>query len=372
MQKEKPRYTFKIRQKRLSRVMYSAQGRSTSYFVVLMLGLTLLAFLIRNYPMYARWFGFFLSCYGLISNDSIQTLGVFITANVHRTAWWVLWLFISLLFVATTLVSWLNYDGSTTYNRIVLEEVEEISFLQLLSPLALIFLTRMGLPVSTTFLLLSAFVTDIGIIEKVVLKSAAGYLVAFVLSLAVWSMGFALMPQRSKPGSGKGRGWFVLQWMSSGALWCMWLVQDGANMAIFLPRKMPLVDFMVFLCFVGLLLLFLFYHRGGKIQGIVNTKTGITDVRAACFVNTFYLLLLFVFTVYSKTPMSTTWLFIGLLGGRELTSSLWLVDKKYTRRERIRKSLYLIGRDLMYAFLGLFLSIGLSVLVNPTFQNRLG
>ncbi len=265
-------------------------------------------------------------------------------------------------------MSWLNYAGNTTYDRIIIEEIDTVSFLQLVAPIALIFLTRIGLPVSTTFLLLSTFVTDVSTIQSVIVKSALGYMVAFVLSLVVWGISFTIKQKKSKPTPSTHHGWFILQWISSGFLWSIWLVQDGANMAIFLPRHMSTAHFIGFLSFVSLLLLLLFYQRGGNIQKIVNTKTGITDVRAASFVNTFYLLLLFTFTVYNRIPMSTTWLFIGLLGGRELASSLWRIDKKYSKKQRIRKSIYLIGRDLLYASIGLLLSISLSLLVNPTFQ----
>ena len=101
---------------------------------------------------------------------------------------------------------------------------------------------------------------------------------------------------------------------------------------------------------------------------IVEEKAGITDVRAATSVNLFYMLFLFGFIAFSKTPMSTTWTFIGLLGGRELASAIWLKRRKKTPRQAFFKSLYLIRRDLGYAMIGLVVSVFLSFPVNPVIR----
>jgi len=53
-------------------------------------------------------------------------------------------------------------------------------------PLILVFLTRFrGIPVSTSLLMLSIFSGTL-LFEKIVLKSAAGYLVAFIASFVMW------------------------------------------------------------------------------------------------------------------------------------------------------------------------------------------
>ncbi len=46
-------------------------------------------------------------------------------------------------------------------------------------------LTRVGIPVSTTFLVLSAFASTV-ILEKVLLKSIVGYAIAASAAYAVW------------------------------------------------------------------------------------------------------------------------------------------------------------------------------------------
>ncbi len=79
---------------------------------------------------------------------------------------------------------------------------------------------------------------------------------------------------------------------------------------------------MVYAGFVFIGLGFLFYMKGDKIQVIVDEKSNVTDVRAATIVDLVYAVILFYFKMYNNVPMSTTWVFIGLLAGRELAIAL--------------------------------------------------
>lgn len=73
------------------------------------------------------------------------------------------------------------------------------------------------------------------------------------------------------------------------------------------------------------LLAVILYQRGGAIQKIVDTKTGVTDIRAATIIDFMYALILLVFKEWSNIPMSTTWVFLGLLAGREFAMSMILM-----------------------------------------------
>ena len=68
--------------------------------------------------------------------------------------------------------------------------------------------------------------------------------------------------------------------------------------------------------------------------------------------------------------MSTTWVFIGLLGGREIAISL-TKKKLINRRKSIYKSFKIIRRDLQYALIGLFASIVLATLANPVIRETI-
>ena len=62
-------------------------------------------------------------------------------------------------------------------------------------------------------------------------------------------------------------------------------------------------------------------------------------------------------------PMSTTWLFIGLLGGRELAISLNRNMHKKRKKATIR-AVKIIIKDLVYALIGLAVSLILTLAIN--------
>ena len=376
MKDKEDKFTYKIRQKGLSKTTYGLFDMFSNHFsfIVVIVILVGFGFFVQNYFFYARWYAFAIASYGLITNDSIQTLGVFITANAYRTRSVVMWWFISMIFFITIWASWMWYDGDISYGRLKTkgfdEDITTISFAQILAPIVLLVATRIGIPVSTTFFLLSAFVTKYEVVEEMVKKSFLSYVLAFFGALVIWSLVLQFTDQKKKKQPAHPY-WFVLQWVSTGLLWSAWLMQDGSNMGVFLPRSLSLQEFCGLIGFVLLLLVVLFTTLGGNMKRIVDQKTGITDIRAATGVNSFYMLMLFVFVVWNKTPISTTWMFIGLLGGRELASGIFLKDPKRGRQQRISKSIYLILRDLKYILIGLLVSISLSVMVNPDIQQSI-
>jgi len=363
----------KVRQQRLSKITYRIFDitKGEHDFLVLIVGLLLLCWLVVPYPPIAMWFGFALASYSAIANDSIQTIGTFIASNAHRR-WWHLWLFMGFIFVGTVTYSWVVYDGDVSYQKLTEKGFEEapqaFGFLQLCSPIALLILTRMRIPVSTTFLLLNVFATDAHAMLSVFQKSLYGYIIAFCVAIWVWNFTacFADRYFQGKP----GLGWTILQWITSGALWSVWLMQDASNIAVFLPRKLDFVAFLIFVGFIFSGLGVLFYLKGDRMQQLVNEKTGITDIRAAILVDFVYMAILFYFKNLNNLPMSTTWVFIGLLGGRELAISL---AKRRTKKrsKALQKSLKFIKKDVRHALIGLIISIILATLVNPIIRTAM-
>ncbi len=55
--------------------------------------------------------------------------------------------------------------------------------------------------------------------------------------------------------------WIALQWISSGLLWSVWLMQDASNIAVFLPRSLHWTEFLSFVGFIVAGLGILFYLR---------------------------------------------------------------------------------------------------------------
>lgn len=315
----------------------------------------------------ARWLGFAFASYSAIGNDSIQTIGTFIASN-GRQKWWVLWLFIGGLFLLTAGYSFVVYSGDVSYERLAAKGFEStptsFTFLQVAAPLFLLVLTRLRMPVSTTFLLLSSFAATGGSLASVLTKSLAGYGVAFVLSIAVWWFGARWMAARF---TGPAHpAWRVAQWITSGILWCIWLMQDAANVAVYLPRQLSVLEFAAFAIVIFLGLGLLFFLRGERIQEVVNEKSDVVDVRAATVIDLVYGVILYIFLVVSVVPMSTTWVFIGLLGGRELAMAL-----RKTSERSFATAGKLLLKDIALVSVGLAISIILAMAVNDQVRRDL-
>ncbi|MFT5433743.1 MAG: hypothetical protein ACI9OJ_004451, partial [Myxococcota bacterium] len=284
--------------------------------------------------------------------------------------WWQLWLFIGGIFLATVAYSWVQFSGDVSYQRLASKGFAtaptQFHFLQLAAPIFLIILTRLRMPVSTTFLLLSCFATTGKSITAIITKSISGYLIAFIAAIVLWMVLGKWMQKRFR---GEAHpGWRVAQWVSTGTLWSVWLMQDAANIAVYLPRSLGGGEFLIFagVIFGGLGLLF--FKGGERIQEVVNEKVSVVDVRAATVVDFIYAAVLYVFKIQSNVPMSTTWVFIGLLAGRELAIAL----RKASDEERtVRHAGKLIARDLTYVTVGFIISLAIASAVNPAVSRAL-
>jgi phosphate/sulfate permease len=363
-----------INQDKLTKKTYSIFdfAKSERPFLIIICVLISIAGLITEYTYAAMWFGFALAAYSAIANDSIQTIGTFIISNQAKKWYW-LWLFIGLIWVATITYSWFVFNGDVSFQLLTtpgLEKApEEFVFLQLAAPIVLLIMTRMRWPVSTTFLLLNVFTYKAGTIVSVMTKSFLGYLLAFVLAVLVW---FVLERFVKNYLKGQARPyWTVLQWVTSGTLWAVWIMQDAANIAVFLPRQLDTVEFIAYTGFVFLGLGLIFYLKGDKIQDIINEKTNVADVRAATLVDLVYAVILFYFKMYNNVPMSTTWVFIGLLAGREFAIALGKHGKAKKRNAWLFRAFRLARKDMFKALAGLIVSLILATIINEDVRKEI-
>jgi hypothetical protein len=343
--------------------------KERTFLIIIALAFILAAFAVFDRDT-AMWFGFLFAAYAAVANDSIQSLGTFIESNRHRP-WYVLWLFTGLILIATITFSFLYFKGDVTYQRLLdangntlYPHPQQFSYFQVIAPVVLLILTRLRMPVSTTFLLLSVFSSSSAGVSSIVHKSLTAYAIAFVLSFLIWYLGYDLIRKHFKKRKAHP-AWPVIQWVISGALWSVWLMQDGANIAVFLPRRLELWQFLIFTGTLFLGLGLLFYLRGDKIQRVVSEKIRISDVRAATLVDFTYVLLLIYKLLDSTIPLSTTWVFLGVIGGREIAVSVARSKKGFKHK---RKALRLIGRDLLYATIGLLISVSLAAGANPAIR----
>ena len=343
-------------------------------FILLVAALFVVGGIVYPYPAVAMWFGFVLAAYSAVSNDSIQTIGTFIASNAHRR-WYVLWLYIGTIFLITVIYGWYVNDGDVSYGRLLAQEddgslsypqPDQFNFLQIAAPILLLVLTRLRMPVSTTFLLLSSFAVSQGAVASVITKSLAAYALAFFLGFVVWFSISNLTKRYFK--REPAPWWAVAQWITSGSLWSVWIMQDAANIAIYLPRQLGVGQLLAFSLVVFFGLGLIFFLKGDRIQQIVNEKSEVTDIRAATLIDFVYASILVYKLTISVIPMSTTWVFIGLLGGRELAMRLREKTSSSERKVRLQEALLMIGKDVALATIGLLVSVALAMGVNPTFR----
>ena len=319
------------------------------------------AFTLNNFYMIA---GFLLSMYACVSNDIIQTLGTFLSAN-KKTPFYYLWAFAVIVLAITIVTGWVVNDGDMSFGLLTrIPVTEKYTFLYLMPPIILILLTRWGIPVATTFLVLSVFsVSDVSVIWMMLTKSVLGYVIAFIAAIIIYNIigrpveRYFYYTQKRSGNEKISKWWMVAKWCSTAFIWSQWLVQDSAKLFVYLPRKASIWELLfVLLCFT-IFLGILTYQRGGDIQKIVKMKTNVQDPRSATIIDIIYALLLLYFINLNNVPMSTTWVFIGLLAGREIALYQRL------RFESPKKMYKHIIKDLYKVTLGLIVSIVVVVLL---------
>ena len=323
------------------------------------------------------WLGFALASYSVVGNDVIQTLGTFLTSNEKRVKWWILWLFSASVLSAVLIYGYVQ--GNISYGRLdKFVFPEQYAWYYLLPPIVLLAITRLGIPVSTTFMILTLFsLSDIPgdlptmvnsvfdtdqQLGSMIQKSWMGYVVAFGAAIIIYLLITRLTEKffLDNPIT-KNRRFFltIAQWCSTGFLWSQWLTQDLANIYVYLRGGFETTPFGfgVSLAILVGLLAYIFYSRGGAVQEVVRQKTNTEDIRSATFVDLIYGIILYIFKYDyfglwgAKIPMSTTWVFIGLLAGREIAIRLHLerkINKKVAR---------MIFADLGKVFIGLMVSV---------------
>ncbi len=303
--------------------------------------------------------GFLLSLYSCVSNDVIQTLGTFLATTKERPVWQV-WLYTGTILFLTFLIGWYVNDGDMAFGR--LDRVpypEQLYWWHIVPPIVLLYLTKKGIPVATSFLIVSIFSSNT-VIGLMIVKSFIGYIMALIVSMVLYffiarkvEKIFLYKKNKAIPMS-----WIVAKWISTAFLWVAWLLQDGAVLFVFLPRKLNFEEMIIsMIVFLGLLYI-ICYKRGGEIQNIVKLKTNTQDVRSATIIDIVYACILLYFQNVNNIPMSTTWVFLGVLAGREIALYNRL---RFITEKKVYKHLL---KDITKAVIGLVVSIAVVFILN--------
>ena len=303
--------------------------------------------------------GFGLAGWSVIANDSIQTLGTFIASKSKWFKWYTLAGSASFMMAVVLIYGWWAYDGDISFGRLTRIPYQEIQWYHAVAPGILLLLTKVGIPVSTTFLVLSAFASTV-VLEKMLMKSVVGYGLAAVAAYICWIVISKFINEKfDEVTTGwKIAFWRNAVWVSSAYLWAAWLSHDVANIAVYLPRQLDITLLLIVVSYFTILLFYIFYIQGGAIQKVVLDKTGTRYARSATIINTIYAAVLYYFKELNDLPMSTTWVFVGLLCGRELAIST--MNKEY----KFKYVFPLIGKDFIKMVFGLSISVGIVLAIH--------
>ena len=294
-----------------------------------------------------------MSAYAVVANDSIQTLGTFISSNKQRS-WYQLWLWFGGLMVVTATVGWFLNGGDLSWGRLShIPYPVEFRYKYILAPICLLVLTKVGVPVSTTLFTLTTFAST-PTIMKMVKKSVTGYVVASVVAFIIWTLVARHTKKNQVWWSRTSPIWGKLQIVSTSFLCVTWLMHDTANECVFLPRQISVELLLLYLVTSFSLLGVIFYIGGGKIQQVVQRKSHVINLKQVTIIDFIYGGLLFVFKVVNPIPMSTTWLFVGMLAGREIAMTQTLKKKQ-------REGFVGVGWDFLRLVIGLVISVGVAI-----------
>lgn len=302
--------------------------------------------------------GFILAGYSVIANDSVQTLGTWIASNRDKFKWTTLWAAASSVLVVTLVYGFYMEGGDISFGRLDKIPYKQPEWYHALAPLALVLLTRRGIPVSTSFLVLSAFASTF-VLEKMLLKSVMGYGLAAVVAYVIWLVISRFVDEKEDVSKKTKKFWRVFQWLSTGFLWFTWLSHDVANIAVFLPRELTELQLIMIIAFFVAGLGWIFYKQGGAIQQIVLDKQSTKYVRSATLIDLVYAFLLLYFKQLNNIPMSTTWVFVGLLCGRELALNTGL-----TKKGNLKSIFPIVAKDFLKLIVGLLVSVSIVLAIH--------
>jgi len=138
---------------------------------------------------------------------------------------------------------------------------------------------------------------------------------------------------------------------------------------VFLPRRLELFPMAICTLVLCVGLCVLVASGGGPIQAVLRSKTNTADLRSATVIDFFFGLCLLYKAFLSTFPLSTTWVFLGLIGGREI--ALRIKEQEFEETFTNQDSggiVRIIGSDLWKAFIGVVVSLVIAVSIQPLVQ----
>lgn len=141
------------------------------------------------------------------------------------------------------------------------------------------------------------------------------------------------------------------------------MIQNAASLYVYLPRRLSLEELLLSIAVICAALALIFAWGGGPIQTIIRRKINIHDIRSATLIDLVFGMFLFTRALsMSMIPLSTTWVFLGLLAGRELALGARL--HQASPGQAIKQ----LVRDLFKAGVGVGVGVDVSIAVASSLQ----
>ena len=136
-------------------------------------------------------------------------------------------------------------------------------------------------------------------------------------------------------------------------------MQDMANIYVYLPRQLSFGEMALSALMLCLGHCVLVWIGGGPIQGVLRSKINTTDLRSATVIDFLFGCVLFWKANITQFPLSTTWVFLGLLAGREIAVRIRL---KLSDRQPLYN---VLGNDVFKAGIGIMVSLIVALAIQP-------
>ena len=342
-----------------------SRGTSHLCFVLLLLPLLGAGLILGLQPQYLLLAGvlmYAITTVAITSNDFPQVFATYLESS--RWSWWLQWLLFSGVLWLVHAQDWFVHSTIHFGKLDRIPEVSVFTWVQILTPFWVILATRFKFPLSTSFAVLTTFSFSLSqgteVVEGMIMKSLNGYWVAYLAACLVWLLVIGGSRWSLFQRVAQWRlfcwlhyrpFWVLAQTVTTALLWSAWLKHDTANAAVFLPRELSTPVFIVAVGIYTICLGIILYRRGGEMQDAVREHSPIEGPASATLIDLVYFLILMGFS--SGLPMSTTFVFFGLIGGRHMMLTA-------SRSESTKVALLLALKYFVKALLAMCIALALA------------
>lgn len=304
--------------------------------------------------IFFSWFMLAVSSYTVVANNYIQTIGSFIVNNKQK--FWSNWFFVSVNFTIATLISWFIFNGSLDYSFLKnVEYQKDLNIIIIFIPLLLNIFTKYGIPVSATFLIIPLFGSN-STVHIMLTKTVTSYFLAFMVAFFVWRTIYKYFKNFIKyEKDDLNFFWNFMEYITTALVWIAWNILNICVFVVFVDRDFSIYELLA----VNIIVIFVIYiimvNSGGQIEKIIRDKKDNANKKTTAIFNLLFAIILLSLEFFSNVPLTTTWVFLGLLAGRELALSY--VEKGIFADKKSKISLVKIIKDLNKAIIGIVFSL---------------